>query len=89
MKNLVILYSIIAILIFIGAMAANENFNNFIDSHPKMNFLYNIFLIICAITVALIFIKERSGKSFSLNMLITATLIAVVLIGFGILKKMV
>lgn len=88
-KSLIFIYSVIGVLIIIGAIASNENFNNYLDTHPIINVLYNAFLVIGAIIVALVFIMGRTGERFSWKMLLIAILVASVFVGFGIMKKLV
>jgi hypothetical protein len=88
-RSLLFLYSIIAILIIVGAIASNENFNNYLHTHPGTNMIYNAFLIIGPVVTALIFIMGRTGKKFSWKMLLVAIMLSAVFIGFGLLKKLV
>jgi hypothetical protein len=64
----------------LGVIFSNESVVNYFNNHPFLNYFLVGAVLISGIAGALIFIKERTGQPFSLYMLITAILIAVVLI---------
>jgi hypothetical protein len=75
---------LIAVMAMVGIILVVLKSNNFFEGTQSLVFVIGIIL---SVILSIIFVMGRTGKPFSIKLLIVAVFVSAVFLGFGILKK--